>query len=198
MRTTKIIFIVIIISFISCNGKRKSESLNEILNDSTKIPYEYFSDVKFVNEKTTVQYEYITREKDSFLNQKRVYINNVLDTFNSRFYNLNVKKTNGLHHSGHIYYRNYLDTLGLKINKNRWVIFYLEQQISKDSIAHKVFVSEDGNNIYYEYSDYENGLIRGYIEDVALISTNEKDSLGEELKRHLQQSMNIQLEIIYE
>ena len=190
------IFLTFLVSLISCNGNIKNESATEIQSDSKEITHEFVQVSKKLDNHSTAEYEYIiSKEKDSFLNQTRIYKSRILDTLKSRFYDLKIIKSNGLNHSGHIYYRNYLDTLGLEINKNRWVFLYLEQQITQDSIVHKIFVSEDGKNIYYEYSDFENGYISGYIEDTALVPTMEKDSLGEEITRHIEQPMNIQKRI---
>ena len=170
------------------------DSAITVENSSVKVPHEFVWLSKKIDQNTRIDFEYIVTEKDSFINQKRVYKNEKLDTLKSRFYDLKVLKNEGLNHSGHIYYQNYLDTLNLEINENRWVLLYITQQVTNDSIAQKAFVSEDGNNIYYEYSDFENGYISAYIEDAALVSTN-KDSLGERLTMHTVQPMNIQRKI---
>lgn len=196
MNIPKGVFLILLISIISCSDNRKSESAIKIQDDLTEITHEFIQVSKKLNNHSTAEYEYIiNNKKDSFLNQTRIYKSGILDTLKSKFYDLKILKNKGLNHSGRIYYRNYLDTLDLEINKNRWVFLFLEQQITKDSIAYKIFVSEDGNNIYYEYSDFENGYISGYIEDTALVPTMEKDSLDSEMTRHIEQSMNIQKRI---
>ncbi len=196
MNIPKAIFLIFLVSLISCNANGKSEISTDIQSDLKEITHEFVQVSKKLNNHSTAEYEYIiNKEKDSFLNQARIYKSGILDTLKSKFYDLKVLKNKGLNHSGHIYYRNHLDTLGLEINKNRWVFLYLEQQITQDSVAHKIFISEDGNNIYYEYSDFENGYISGYIDDTALVPTMEKDSLGEVMIRHIEQPMNIQKRI---
>ena len=199
MNTFKAIFLTFLISLISCkeNNTRERKIVSESQNDTTEILHKFIEVSKDLNDNYKAEYKYLlnNKRKDSFLNEVRVYKNGILDTLKSRFYDLKVIKHNGVNHSGRVFYRNYLDTLDLEINKQRWVILYLEQQITKDSIAHEIFFSNDGNNIYYEYSDFDNGRISGYIVDTALIPLNKKDSLGEEITRHIEQPMNIQDQI---
>jgi len=195
LKIPKVLFIIVFIIFQSCRQKGKTETTTELQKDSTEITHEFIEVSKKINDNTVAEYEYVVSKNDSFLNQTKIYKNGILDTLQSRFYDLNIIKNDGLNHSGHIYYRNYLDTLKLEINKDRWVFFYLEQRINKDSTAHKIFCSKDGNNIYYEYSDFENGHISGYIEDTALFPVDEKDSTGQEMTRQIEQPMNIQKRI---
>ncbi len=88
----KSIFLILILSLISCNENRKTESIIEIQdslivveNSSVEVPHEFVWLSKKIDHNTRVEYEYIISEKDSFLNQKKIYKNGNLDTLKADF-----------------------------------------------------------------------------------------------------------------
>jgi len=181
--------IILIVFLFSCNKKESKKTLNETQTEQRIVAIK-----DKINDSIFSEKEFIITKNDSFLNQLRIYKNGVLDTLNSSFFDLKILTNNGTNHSGQIYYRHFYDTLNLEINKKRFVLLYLEQQTEKDSIVKKVFMSEDGNNIYYDYSDFQNGYISGYINDTALIFSDQ-DTTENSMARHLEQNMNIQLRL---
>ena len=193
----KIIQLLLIILFITACKPKKEEQVEKNNPESNflKITPDFFRHSIDLDSHTTLKQEYVILKNDSFLNQKRIYKKGIIDTLNSKFYDLKSNKSDSINYSGNIYYRGFLDSLDLKINTDRWVNLIVVYKTPNDSIVEKTFESIDGNNIFYNISEFKKGSIRAYIEDSAIVPNNENDSIDIKIKKYiLEEPMQIEIE----
>jgi hypothetical protein len=180
MKTIKVLCFLIFITQISCKNEvveSVDETKNKIELDTTKL-YQKISISYNLKGEVTKKYEvYVSKKKDSIVNQLRYFKKGVIDSSKSKFYNLNVSgNKNDSILKGKISFFSPADSIpSSQIDSRDVTLFYLQKE--KDSIIYKE-VKSDKNIIQFDYKDFDNLSFVGYISDLRFIKI---DSLPEKL-----------------
>lgn len=180
MKSIKILCFLIFLAQISCKNEVIEsivETKNKIELDTTKL-YQKISISYNLNDEVTKKYEvYVSKKKDSIVNQLRFYKKGIIDSSKSKFYNLNISgNKNDSILKGEVSFFSPADSIpNSQINSREVTLVYLQKE--KDSIVYKE-VKSNKNIIQFDYKDFENLSFVGYISDLRFIKI---DSLPEKL-----------------
>ena len=167
MRLLPIIFIFLL---FSCNKKDQINNQYDRLSD--KGLYSKFILGLNHSDSLLEDYElYITKNRDTFYNQYKVYKNGVLDTLNSIYYSLDISKTDKPNtYKGIITLHSKYENIKLNESIRREVQFgYCVQ--NKDSIDIVYLESKTENTFEFEYENYYNHKLQGILYQIVLRDT---------------------------
>jgi hypothetical protein len=156
-----LISFITILSLTSCKENEKASVMeNRLLKDSAYVKENL--NVKW-NEFREEKYElYISKNNDTIYNQYKIFENGILDSLNSHYYVLNIKKSDrdGFYKAKISVHSEY-ETLELNDeNKRTLTFYYLEQKADKlyDSISSKT--TKIHNSLEFEFENqYDDRLV---------------------------------------
>lgn len=160
----------------SNNLKTDNTTKNNIVDgasfvDTSKIYQKRSFTYQIGNEEKLIEELYITKDKDTFLNQYKFYYKNEIDTSRSKFYDLKVEGyENDSVLKGTIKFYSPRDTVPLDKINQRWVTFGFLQG-DKDSLWFKE-IETDTNVIHFDYVNFDSLTFSGYISDFRFIEND--------------------------
>lgn len=156
-------------------GKSEIEK-NQTKIDTTKL-YQKINIVHGEVNDITAEYQiYVSKKKDTFWNQWKIYKNGIIDSSKSKFYNLRIEKPkNDSMFKGTISFYSPADSIP-KSKTSRDVTFIYLQRI-KDSLIIKE-IRTNKNVIHFNYKNFDSLSFVGFISDLRFI---EIDSIPEKL-----------------
>ena len=164
--TLSILFI-----FSSCS-KSKEKELNNGKYQRIWVNY------KSTEKKEEIVEYYITKEKDSIMNQYKTFVNGNIDSTKSSFYKVELVKSKiPSHYNGIIkFYPKYKKELSNRIQKERSLKLLVFQE-NKDSLYTETFESNSKNEIKFELVNYKSDQLSGILTDLRFLEERNKDSL---------------------
>ena len=184
MTNFRILLLILVIGLNSCAEKKDKAELKEVESkkkvDNEKydrfwITYQYPNDIQ---EKVEV---YITKEKDTMFNQIKTLIDGKIDSTKSRFYELNLEKTEKPDtYTGIFKYYSDYDSNPKNVNKEKTLSLSIFQK-SRDSSYYQKFESKASNEIEFELVNYESDQLVGIMSELRFIQffdENGKDMLN--------------------
>lgn len=139
--------------------------------DTSKIYQKRSFTYQIGNEEKLIKEFYITKDKDTFLNQYKFYYRNEIDTSRSKFYDLKVEGyKNDSVLKGTIKFYSPRDTVPLNKINQRWVTFGFLQG-NRDSLWFKE-IETDTNVIHFDYVSFDSLTFSGYISDFRFIEND--------------------------
>ena len=153
------------------SNEKDSISRNIPFIDTSKIYQKRSFTYRIGNNEKLIEELYITKDKDTFLNQYKFYYKNKIDTSRSKFYDLKVEGyENDSVLKGTIKFFSPRDTVPLDKIYDRWVTFGFLQG-NKDSLWFKE-IETDTNVIHFNYVNFDSLTFSGYISDFRFIEND--------------------------
>lgn len=161
----KIIFLSIFILLVSCGKKDKIKHTEGDFISDTIYERVWLNSPTVENPDYGIEF-YISNVGDTIENQYERYINGVVDTLKSEFYNLEVYKTNKLHiYKGILTLHSRFDTLQIN-EKNRRRLQFMYYEFG-DSVRLRAVTSEIFNRLEFDFQNIRNEHLTGVlIQDV--------------------------------
>lgn len=166
MKSHFFLLFLIIFLITSCQEKKDLSSNNQfdrMLRDSVykrewiRINYE---------NNTREEYEiYITKERDTFVNQYKYLVNDVLDTLYSEYYELEISETDKEHfYKGKIELKHKFSNL--RLDERTLNFSYLSQ--NKDS-TYRTYLEFDKSEFEFVFENYRSKRLQGFIYQISSI-----------------------------
>lgn len=169
-------FLLFLIVFLitSCQEKKDLSSNNQFDKLSNSLYKKKWLQLEFDEKSKHLLELYITKERDSFINQYKVFKDNVLDTLNSAFYDLVISETDKIgFYRGKIILFNRFKDVKLDTYNTRKLFFNFISQ-SKDSLWTNTITS-DNTTIEFEFENYYAKRLQGFIFETVTLLKNEDE-----------------------
>ncbi|MDP2162033.1 MAG: hypothetical protein Q8K02_16250 [Flavobacterium sp.] len=159
----KLIFMLLVFFFLGCANDKKKKFEAKTSNKDTIYEKLWLCYPTIENPDECIEY-YISPLTDTIYNQIKVFTNGTLDTLKSKFYEINIFKTEKSNvYRANITLHSRFDTLKVnKQNKRTFQILYLDFD-GKYSIGSKE--STSANNLEFEFTNTKDNHLTGVLID---------------------------------
>lgn len=169
MKNLQLLILILTIGFYSCSDKKEKEeiktkkTLDKEKYDRFWITYKYPNNS---NEKVEV---YISKEKDTIINQLKFYNNGIIDSTKSRFYDFKlVKSKKPDTYDGVLNFYSENDSNPKNVDSEKTLSISIFQK-SKDSVYYQKFESKSSNSVKFQLVNYENDQLVGILKEQRFI-----------------------------
>ncbi|MDV7188618.1 hypothetical protein R3X25_15150 [Lutibacter sp. TH_r2] len=174
--------LLLLLTFIcSCNSKKESDKTE---HEKKEIKREYLEQ-KFDNGISIQTEIYIYPNGDSIPNQQKIYKNQILDTLESHFYELQFEHLQNDKFKGKLTYFSNFDTIPKDKIFSRKIEFSFLQK-NTDSTKYVDYKFTESNVLNFEYNDFNDLSLYGYIrESITMEAISNKNDMTRILERYI-------------
>lgn len=191
MKNLRILLLILTIGLNSCSDK-KSKSEIEKTKTKKQIDKEkydrFWITYKYPDSTSKKMEVYVSKEKDTIINQFKFYNRGIIDSTKSRFYEFEIVKSEKVDtYNGILNFYSENDSNPKNVDSVKTLSLSVFQK-SRDSSYYQKFESKSGNKINFELVNYENDQLVGILKELRFI---QKDVKGKDMLEVIETTMAV-------